>query len=896
MKTFLNECIARILKENKDLSNITVILPTQRLCSIFISLLSKEINSPQFSPNIYSIRDFVSNLSDLRKASKTEEYLYLYSVYKEVFKNIPNKDFEYFIKWAPTLISDFNKIDSNMIDSKLIFKDLYEYQKMENLFENNSYGNDLEFWNLIHKLHQEFSKILLAKRIGTTGILHREAVNKFKNHIKNKNQFYYMIGFNALNNSEKLIFQTLLDTKQGFVLWDLDKYFFDKESHSSAKFIKEYQKEWNYYKKTPFIFNANNYIQNKKIISISTNTNYEQALKVSEITRNLSDNTVIVLGDEGILSPLLSNLKIAGKKWNVTMGYKLIQLPIVRFFLAYFNLHSSSPNNNLKTIPLSQIIGSPFSKNFIFKNEIDKIENLNRILFCNFDEIGFEKIKSLCSTEILLKVLYPKEDAFTCIKDSISILKFIRKNKNLDEFNIAVSEILLDTFEEMMIKSESNHFKIPKDALYYIMNELLKTKKLDFRGDKINGIQIMGILQTRALDFENVIITHVNEGTFPQSKREDSFLPFNLRKAYGIPTFLEKDSVNSYHFFRILQRAKNIFLLNNGSTGVGFLREKSRYIRQISFSKIPSHNFQEVIISQNIKKSVIKEPSIDKTNEIIKKLVQISKYGFSATSLSKYFNNPIEFYYEYILEIPQHIYKTNILNNLERGILIHNTLEDLYDPYLKKQMKISYYDKILKKIKSTLLYYFKKHYGDKYDLTGENILILSAYERAISLLLNNEKKLVKNNNRLVILDTEKKFKVNLDLKNEIFLRGKIDRIDKFNDRVRIIDYKTGYMDPKYLTYRSNFEYLRGNYKYNNQFQLLLYLLALKIHGEKVENFQAGVISLKSPLKGNIPLKNKSPSIDTVKSSLDPYLLDEFEEFLKSIILEIFDKEKSFVSL
>ena len=135
MKTFLNECIARILKENKDLSKITVILPTQRLCSIFVSLLSKEINSPQFSPNIYSIRDFVSNLSDLSKASKTEEYLNLYKVYKEVFKNNLNKNFENFIKWAPTLISDFNKIDSNMIDSKLIFKDLYEYQKMENLLK-----------------------------------------------------------------------------------------------------------------------------------------------------------------------------------------------------------------------------------------------------------------------------------------------------------------------------------------------------------------------------------------------------------------------------------------------------------------------------------------------------------------------------------------------------------------------------------------------------------------------------------------------------------------------------------------------------------------------------------------------------------------------------------------
>ena len=895
MKTFLNESIARILKENKDLSKITVILPTQRLCSIFIGLLSKEINSPQLSPNVYSIKDFIAKLSDLSKASKTEEYLYLYKVYKEVFKNNPTEDFENFIKWAPTLISDFNKIDINIIDSKLIFKDLYEYQKMENLFEKNPDGNDLNFWNLINKLHQEFSKILLVKRIGTTGILHREAVKKFKNYIKSKNHFYYMIGFNALNNSEKLIFQTLLDTNQGSVLWDLDKYFFDKDSHSTAKFIKEYQKEWNYYKKEPFIFNSNNYIQNKKIKSISTNTDYEQALKVSEITRNLSNNTVIVLGNEGILSPLLSNLNITDKKWNVTMGYKLTHLPIIRFFLAYFNLHSSFPNNNLKTTSLSQIINNPFSKNFIFKNEIDKIENLNRIAFSSSDEISYEKIKSLFNTEILLKVFYPKEDSFMCLEDSISILNFIRKNKNLDEFNISVSEILLDTFEEMMFESESNHFKIPKDALYYIMNDLLKTKKLDFKGDKMNGIQIMGILQTRALDFENVIITHVNEGTFPQSKRDDSFLPFSIRKAYGIPTFLEKDAINSYHFFRILQRAKNIFLLNNGST-VGLLSEKSRYIRQISFSKIPSHNFQEVILNQNIKNTIIKQLSIDKTNEIIQKLKYISKNGFSATSLRKYLKNPIEFYNRYILEIPEYIPLSNSLNNLERGLLIHKTLEELYSPYLKKQMKSSYYDKILKKIKSTLLYYFKKYYGNKYDLTGENFLIISAYERAIRLFINKEKKLVIDNNRIVILNIEKDFKVNLNLKNEVFLKGKIDRVDKFNDVVRIIDYKTGYMNPDYLKYTTDFQCFRGDYKLHNQFQLLLYLLALKIDGEKVENFQAGVISLYTPLKTIIPLKNKSSSKNTGDNLLDPYILDEFHEFLKSVILEIFDKKKSFVSL
>jgi ATP-dependent helicase/DNAse subunit B len=373
-------------------------------------------------------------------------------------------------------------------------------------------------------------------------------------------------------------------------------------------------------------------------------------------------------------------------------------------------------------------------------------------------------------------------------------------------------------------------------------------------------------------------------------------LPFSIRKAFGIPTFLEKDSINSYHFFRILQRAKNIFLLYNGSKGFGFLSEKSRYIRQILFSKIPSHDLQEVTLNQNIKNPVFKELSVHKTNKIIHKLNSLSKHGFSATSLSKYLNNPIEFYYEYILRIPQHIPKTNILNNMERGKLIHKTLEKLYGPYLKKQMKVSYYNKILKKIKSTLLHYFKILYGDKYDLTGENFLIISAYERAIRLLLNKEKKLIKNNNRLVILHIEKKFKVSLDLKNEVFLRGKIDRIDKLNDRVRIIDYKTGNMDPKYLTCKSDFEHFKGDYKFNNQFQLLLYLLALKIEGQEVENFQAGVISLKSPLKDNIQLKNKLSSKNKGDNSLDPYVLDQFQLFLKSVISEIFDKKKSFVSL
>ncbi len=890
MKTFLNESIERILKENNDLSKINVILPTERLCSIFINLLSKEINSPQFSPNVYSIKNFITELSDLSRASKAEEYLYLYKVYKAVFKNHPIEDFENFIKWAPKLISDFNKIDINLIDSKLIFKDIYEYQKMENLFGNDSEGNDLSFWNLIYKLYNQFSKILIAKRKGTAGILHREAVKNFKNYNKSKKHFYYMIGFNALNNSEKLIFQTLLDTKQGSVLWDLDKYFFHKDSHSTAKFIKEYQREWNYYKKKPFIFDADNYTQKKNIKAISTNTNYEQALKVSEITRCLTNNTVIVLGNEGNLFPLLSNLDFNDKKWNVTMGHKLTQLPINRFFLAYFNLHSSFLNKNFKTNSLSQIIDNPFFINFILKDQIDKIENLNRIIFSSLDEISYEEIKNLFDSEILLKVFNPKEDSLTCLEDSISILKFIKKNKNLDEFNISVSEILSDTFQEMLIESKSNHLKIPKDSLYYIMNELLKTKKLDFKGDKMDGIQIMGILQTRALDFENVIITDVNEGILPQSKRDDSFLPFSIRKAYGIPTFQEKDSINSYHFFRILQRAKNIFLLNNGSTGVGFLSEKSRYIRQIAFSKIPSHNFQEVILNQNIKNTVIKEPNINKTNEIIQKLKYISRNGFSATSLSKYLNNPIDFYNKYILEIPEYIPKTNTLSNLERGILIHKTLEELYTPYLKKQMISSYYDKILKKIKSTLHFYFKKYYHNKYDLSGENFLIISAYERAIKLFVNKEKKLIKDKNRIVILDIEKNFKVNLDSKSELFLKGKIDRIDKFNDTIRVIDYKTGYMDPKYLVFKSNFEHFKGDYKLNNQFQLLFYLLALKIEGEKVENFLAGIISLKSPLKGIIPLKNKD------QNSLDPKFLNEFLQFLKSIITEIFDKKKSFVSL
>ena len=203
-------------------------------------------------------------------------------------------------------------------------------------------------------------------------------------------------------------------------------------------------------------------------------------------------------------------------------------------------------------------------------------------------------------------------------------------------------------------------------------------------------------------------------------------------------------------------------------------------------------------------------------------------------------------------------------------------------------MKISDYDKILKKVKSTLLHYFKKYYGDKYDFTGENILIISAYEKAIRLLMNKEKKLIENNNRIVILDVEKDFKVNL--KKEVFLKGKIDRIDKFNGRVRIVDYKTGYMDPKNLICTSDFEYFKGDYKYNNQFQLLLYLLALKIEGESVENFQAGVISLKSPLKGIIPLKNKG------ENSLDFKILDQVQYFLKLVIAEIFDKKKSFVSL
>ncbi len=463
-----------------------------------------------------------------------------------------------------------------------------------------------------------------------------------------------------------------------------------------------------------------------------------------------------------------------------------------------------------------------------------------------------------------------------------------------EHFSCAVMALLRKVFLQIKIQIEEANFPIEITVLSFLFQESLALQTLDFSGDPIQGLQIMGMLETRALDFDHILITNVNEGVLPVGKNDQSFFPFSMKKKFGLPTFLDNDAIYTYHFYRLLQRAKNIHLLYNSKSEGLNAGEKSRFIRQLAFSNLSQHEFSDEQFSKEFVAINPAEVSVDKTPQMLEKLKELADSGFSSTSLGAYLYDPISFYNNYLLGIKPDLSVTKTLSNIARGNIVHDCLEELYGYNIGAPMTVSDYDKMILDLPGSLLRHYQKVYLKMPVPSGENLLIVKAYERSILQLLTHEKMLVQQGNELIILKLEKKFNAPLNhpsFNHKVNITGKIDRIDQLNGVTRLIDYKTGDIDRNKLAW-SNWDGFAGDYKKLPLFQLLLYAWGYDGFAE----VEVGIISLKKPKAYLLPLIRKDLPKGTNAAIVDQLFKKEIEEYLASLILEIFDEKKSFVSL
>lgn len=894
MITHLQEIVSEILNSKKELNSYIIVLPSRRACTFLKREFLSQNKHTQFSPQILSIEEFIERVADLKIASSIDLIFEFYNAYLNCTSINEKETFESFSGWASVLLDDFNEIDRNLIDRKRFFNYLNEIQQIEHWYVSEQQTplikNYLSFWNSLFDLYSEFTKTITQTGQAHQGFVYREASNNMEYYIQSQNnKNHVFIGFNALNKAEETIIKELLETGKTEVYWDSEHYFMEKPYHSASLFLREIKENWKFYKNNPFKNTSNYFTQPKNIQITGCSKNIGQVKCVAQILQTIPEDklekTALVLADESLLLPILNSLPQNIKTVNITMGLPLKTLPATSFYENLFKLHKDKQQDYYYK-DILQLINHPLGK-LLLPQSASLIENI--LLQRNLTQISYDILKSNTvknEIEMLDCLFSPANQGVKALISNAKSTLLHLKEKIIDD---AILQETLYKLYEVWNKLETlnikyNHIK-STSTLYPLFLEIMSITTLDFRGEPYKGLQILGLLETRSLDFENVILVSTNEGILPAGKSNKSFITFDLKKEYNLPTHTEKDAVYTYHFYSLLHRASRLYLLyNNHTTGIQS-GEKSRFLLQIAHESPLNHTIKESIFTPkiNIPKKELKQ--IVKTPQVIEKLKKLAAYGFSPSGLTTYIRNPIDFYNRYILGIKDldEIEETIAVNTL--GTIVHDSLQYLYEPFLNTILTPEILKSLKAKADEMVTRQFSKTYKEGNIKSGKNHIIFEVSKRYVQNFLNQELLQVNANNKIIVSHIESKLEVELTIPELDFplkIRGMVDRIDSFNDSPRIIDYKTGKVTQADLNF-TNWEDLITDFKHSKKIQVLAYALMAKGILDS-ENTQAGIISFKNLHAGFMPF-NKKGSVD---SSISLEILNSFKEELNKLILEICD--------
>ena len=915
MKSFLHEVIEQLLEEGVNLQNSIFILPNKRAGLFLKQTLSKQLKQTIFTPEIVSSQEFITNLSELKNLDSIDVLFKFYEVYCEITPSDNLETFDQFSSWAQILINDFVEIDRYLIDPEHIFDYLSAIKEIDHWYLNpdktEHVKNYLQFWNHLKSYYKAFNNKLISEGVGHQGILYREAVNNLENYIENTTKQHFFIGFNALNRAEETIVQELLSQNLARVFWDIDSYFFKSKHHDAAFFVRRYKERWPYYKSHKFEIISSNYANEKNIEVIGAIKTVGQVKQIGALLKSLQnkssglENTAVILGDEQQLLPLLNSLPAELEHINITMGLPLKSVPMSSLFELLFNLHK----NNAKTYYYKDVIAilNHQSLKAIYSNiqmgEIDafiRYISKNNVSYFDYHLIS----NHLKSAETIVDALFNSWDnnpvlALTNCKNIILEIQAVL-NKNTGNHLLELSFLykFYTIFNKLINLQQQFSFINNLQILFGLYKELLSIESIDFKGEPLKGLQIMGVLESRLLDFETVIISGVNEGVLPAGKQSNSFIPLDVKLENLLPTFKEKDAVYTYHFYRLLQRAKNIYIIYNTDPDVLTGGEPSRFIKQLEVDG--THQIRHFLSVPSAELTPLELKTISKTATLIDDLKNLANKGFSPSSLSNYVRNPIDFYYSKVLNINEYdeVEETIAANTL--GNVLHKTLEEMYLPFTGKILKEADLKNMLKKIDSTVSKHFKTYFLDGDFTSGKNLISYEVAKRYVHNFLYRELEQITSGKIIVIKALEKKLKLKLDIPEldfPVYLTGVIDRVDTINDAWRIIDYKSGKVIQSEVEI-VNWEDLTLDYKkYSKSFQLLTYAYMLEKSDDIALPLNAGIISFKN-LQDNFVLsfhkKNKSGNGAIKNPDITAETLDAYFEVLKALILEIFNPEIDFI--
>ena len=888
---FLSKIISELLSETSDLSQTAVVLPVKRPV-VFLKQILKEQKYEGFLPEFFTVDELIKKISGKQHIQGISLWLFGYDVYKKIY---PEETLVNFLKWFPTLLKDWDDMLKFSEEDKAVLEYMLDDERIKNWGEtlgdgDNARKRNLNFWKKMNVFLPKLKENLQTKGWATDGMIHemvREKISDFAEETETK---FVFCGFNALTPLEEKLIRELLQKGKAECFFQADEYYIKDLKQEAGKFLRKHMhwKEFNENRKFQWIENSFGKEKNIKVYEVAGNVAQTKILPeiLQEIPKENYSKTAVVLLDENLLLPSLDAVSFVDNL-NITMGFPIKNLGFSGAVKKLFYLQKQLEKNDKSYYYMDVFsVLEEFPKDEEDRKIIDqftaKIEDENIVYIS-------KKMMQEHLGELSYFQLFEKRTAAELLED-LSNFCYQLKFREIDDILYENVSLFETTFKILKNHMKDYDFEISIDALEVLMNQLVNSENLDFQGEPLEGLQFMGLLETRLLDFENIILLSVNEGKLPLGNTQNTYLPFDVRRNFGLNTFLENDSIYAYHFYRLLQNAKNIYLLYNAlGSGVN-TGEKSRFITQMEMES--PHKMEHIVI-ENTSEPILQEPIIiEKTEKVLEKLNEW-KDRISASHLISYLYNPIDFYLNNILKAKETEEIEEELSQRNYGNLVHYALEELYGELQGKILKESDIEDLKPKIDEAIKEAISKlkHQPELYE-RGMNYIHKSMAAKVVEHILDYDLGLIKAGNSLEIISLENSINAEflMDENGEkINFIGYIDRIDRLNGVVRVIDFKTA--KAKNLSVKPKEEKLEdfmSSADSKQALQLSIYAYMV-LHNEKfsVNQLQCGIWSFAEIGKGVQTLKlYDNENIDNENVSI-------CMNSIKNIILEILNPEIPF---
>ena len=907
---------------NGDLSSLVVMFPSLRARAFFNDAIASIIERPIWQPSWMSIDEAMERLSGLRRGERIRLISELYKIYH---KYHPKEEFDKFYFWGDMLVNDFDMIDRYLIDAQQLLRNIEDIKELEtdvsyltpeqlkiisfwrSIGEEGSLSEQkryfLKIWRSLPKIYEEYRTRLQDLKIAYPGMIYREATERIKagktEGLPNKR--FIVAGFNALSASEKRLFDHLATRAEGAEFyWDYDRYYTDNRWHEAGKFMRD--NIVNYPTTSSAITNDNFIKRPKQMEAIACVSNAVQCKYVNQIleripTEELDKRTAIVLTDESLLIPLLHSLPKSVSKVNVTMGYPLKNTLAYSFVERMIELqaHSRSKGDEelFYHVDVVGLLSHPYIVSACREEASALIGeiNKNKIISVN---------GSLFAGNTILSTLFKRHDKWREIGAYIRRVVGLIEGLTEEEIQSEYLRIMGEELAKLIGSIESCTIELSTEIFTSLLRRHLQAITMPYNGEPLEGVQIMGILETRNIDFKNVIILSMTDATFPGDKSgQSSFVPYNLRAAYGMPTPEEHEAMYAYYFYRLIQRAESVTMLycsraDDRSTG-----ECSRYIYQLDYEspyKIAKRSIGvDLTISESSTLMVHKGA---KERAILDRYLDESqKHTLSPTALFKYVECPLKFYLSSIAKLRTPDEVSDTIDALTFGNIMHETLQELYTPLIGNDTPSTEITKLCKhsiveravssKMGELLL-------GDKQattkEFTGDMLLVRDIIVKYIMRGIMRYD-IANKDYKIAGLEDEVKCRYEISNGREVNLSGRADRIDILKDEsLQVIDYKSGNTPHLKFAGMENLMFGSAKDRISNIFQTLLY--AMMLRKSKGCDAKPTLYYASKMLSDDY-----SPEIVNTETAevIERYSAhaEEFEKGLSTILEELFDYETPF---